>query len=1012
MYHFLATIRGLQAQTGNDILQVHITLEIWQGHLLAENFVFTPYTAAYCVSFAICIAVAFTGWSKRHVAGGLQIAWLLLAAAVWCFFGIFEVSALDREAKVLFSKLEYIGGVATPVLFLFFALKYSGREEWLRGYRAVALFVVPLATLLVVATNETHHLVWSGFSPGPQGSNLLIYEHGPWFWLVHFSYSSLCVFAGSMLLLGFILNTHRQHKQSSVLLLAGALLPWFFALAYVSGVSPFPGYDLTRVAFAFSGIFFLLAIMHLRFLDIVPVARNSVIEKMEDGVLVVDSQHRIIDVNPAASRMLDLGSTPVVGLSIQNLTELAPWLSRALEREWSVPAAYARTDKGRFIESSISFVSGSSDQVVSRIIILRDVTEQKIAWDAVYASEEKFRSLVENLSEMVFMLDESGKILYISPNIESIGGYRADELTGRPYIELVHPEDRQSQIEEFQKALAGRAEATEFRLITSHGSIIWVRTRARPVIREGKPAGIQGVLADITEKKKIEQELFQSQQHFFALFNSVSVSILIHDMETIEIVEANQRALESYGAISVEDLNRCLIRGSAPYSKENAMEWFARTIQAGPQRFEWKSINCRGEEFWEDVTLQVISLRGIHRIMATSIDITRRKLMEEAQEALRQKAEMSSRLATVGEMAAGIAHEINNPLTSVIGFSELLSREELPPEASRHIAYITEGAQRVKDIVRRMLTFARQSEMCKTRIDIHQLIDNTLELRSYVLQTANIGVVRQYGSSLPWVTVDASQIQQVLMNLIVNAEYAMKTTPEKGILTITTAFNQDLRVISITISDNGPGILEQHLKKVFNPFFTTKEPGEGTGLGLSVSRAIVLEHQGEIEVASNQGSGARFTIRLPVDSANNESNSWLSDEKFFATGEFIKGRVLVVDDESPVRELIRRHLEAEGHTVELACQHEEAFARLEDREFDLVLLDIRMPGMDGREVYRGILKRWPYLEGRVIFITGDMSDTTTHRFLHENKLPFVSKPFEKPALISRINAVLARISGS
>ena len=249
-------------------------------------------------------------------------------------------------------------------------------------------------------------------------------------------------------------------------------------------------------------------------------------------------------------------------------------------------------------------------------------------------------------------------------------------------------------------------------------------------------------------------------------------------------------------------------------------------------------------------------------------DITERKQAEKEKQELEAKAQVASRLAAVGEMAAGIAHEINNPLTGVIGFSQLLlEKQNIPEDIKDDIRVIADGSRRVADIVKRLLTFARQTKPIKTLANLNELIENTLKLRDYVLKTANIEVVTRFDPELPWSIVDPGQLQQVFLNLIVNAEQEMKKAHGKGTLTITTEKKENN--IRMSFKDDGPGITKENLGHLFEPFFTTKESGEGTGLGLSLSRSIILEHGGTMNVESEcQVTAPLSSLRYPLLNPN------------------------------------------------------------------------------------------------------------------------------------------------
>jgi signal transduction histidine kinase len=250
-------------------------------------------------------------------------------------------------------------------------------------------------------------------------------------------------------------------------------------------------------------------------------------------------------------------------------------------------------------------------------------------------------------------------------------------------------------------------------------------------------------------------------------------------------------------------------------------------------------------------------------ILRSGADITYLRRFEEERRVLEQKAQLASRLASVGELASGVAHEINNPLTGVIGYSQLLlERQDTPKDIRQDLKVINEGAQRVASIVKRLLAFARQTKPARTHVDINDLINGVLQLREYNLKANNITVTTTLDPALPITMADAGQLQQVFLNLIINAETEMKLAHNKGKLRVTTG-KVDSNIV-VAFKDNGPGIPEDNLQKIFDPFFTTREVSEGTGLGLSVCYGIIKEHNGRIWADSEPGRGATFFVELPV----------------------------------------------------------------------------------------------------------------------------------------------------
>jgi len=383
-------------------------------------------------------------------------------------------------------------------------------------------------------------------------------------------------------------------------------------------------------------------------------------------------------------------------------------------------------------------------------------------------------------------------------------------------------------------------------------------------------------------------------------------------------------------------------------------------------------------------------------------DITERKRVELEKKELEQKVQLSDRLASIGEMASGIAHEINNPLTGVIGFSQLLMEKDVPEDIRKDLEIIHDGSQRVAGIVKGLLTFARQHKSERTYSDINQLVDNTVALRAYALETSNIRAAIVLDPDLPWTMADAGQLQQVFLNIIINAEIEMKKARGKGNLIIKTEKIAD--TIRISFTDDGPGIARENLGKVFDPFFTTKEVGEGTGLGLSLSHGIIAEHNGQIYAESEPGKGATFVIEIPVvaEEEREEEMNGPADEPVKTT----VASILIVDDEPDILKFLSHLLAAEGHQVETAGNSSDALEMIKSRRYSLILSDIKLPDMSGIELYQHIKKITPSLTKRVVFITGDVTGSDTRKFLTENKAHYVTKPFDIKQLKEELNRVL------
>ena len=327
---------------------------------------------------------------------------------------------------------------------------------------------------------------------------------------------------------------------------------------------------------------------------------------------------------------------------------------------------------------------------------------------------------------------------------------------------------------------------------------------------------------------------------------------------------------------------------------------------------------------------------------------------------------------------------------------------EIPVDMEEAVQVINEGANRIAGIVDKLLTFARRQRPEREYANINSILSAVIEMRTYELRINNIEILTGLDEDLPNTMVNVGQMQQVFLNIIINAEQAIKVNQHSGEILISTT-NVD-GIIRISITDNGPGISPENLDKVFDPFFTTKAMDGGTGLGLSISYGIIKEHGGDIYANSILGKGATFTIDLPISAAPEEQEYDLPETKM--TRQILKGKILVVDDELNIRRALERLLSQEGHTVETIGNAQNALELLKNNKYDLILLDIKMPGMNGITFYRNIKNIDPSLQRKVVCITGDTISPDNKAFLRETGVSYITKPFGIDALMERVNEVI------
>ena len=351
----------------------------------------------------------------------------------------------------------------------------------------------------------------------------------------------------------------------------------------------------------------------------------------------------------------------------------------------------------------------------------------------------------------------------------------------------------------------------------------------------------------------------------------------------------------------------------------------------------------------------------------------------------------SEKLSAVGQFVAGIAHELNNPLTSVIGFSDLLLQMDLDPKHKSHLDYIAKSATRCHKIVHSLLGFARQHEPERKLIALHEVVDAVLEIVAYDMRTNNVTITREYAPGLPQILGDSHQLQQVILNILSNARQAIEAFRRDGRITLRTGATASH--VWLRIKDNGPGIQREALSRIFDPFFTTKPQGKGTGLGLSLSYGIIQEHQGSIRVESEPAEGAEFIIELPISltAPQARSNAPFNGRAGLPTGPAL--HVLAVDDEEPILHLVQAILEEDGHRVDLASSGQAALKLIKQNRYDVVISDWKMPGLNGLQMYEDLIAQDPVTAGRMLFMTGDVVNETFQDFLKKHARTCLPKPF-------------------
>lgn len=502
------------------------------------------------------------------------------------------------------------------------------------------------------------------------------------------------------------------------------------------------------------------------------------------------------------------------------------------------------------------------------------------------------------------------------------------------------------------------------------------------------------------ENSRLFKSTSDSETRYRELFDNANDMIFTLDTH-LRITSINRQGIKLLGYTHAQLIGRSLLSLCLP-DEQAAVEHqlqrqLVKAIGDGVP-FPLMLNRSNGEDMHAEVSAQLIQRNdqtvGLHCIAR---DITERRRLE-------LQLLQAEKLSAIGQLVAGVAHELNNPMTSIKGFTELLLRRtDLDEDARTDLNYINNQAERAARIVTNLLTFAREHQPQRVLVDVNKVVDDTLSLHTYHLRVDNIKVHRQLDANLPPTIADPYQLQQVFLNLIGNAHQAMAENGG-GVLTVQSERVDD--EIQIRIGDTGPGIPQHLLGRIFDPFFTTKPVGKGTGLGLSICFNILQDHGGTIWVDSVPGQGCTFQLMLPVAVGDTELMT-IDDATGVEIGPGRAYRILVVDDEDGVARVIQRLLSDLGHSIMVVASGEAALNAVAEQQFDLILSDVKMPGMNGFQLYRALQTRAPELARRFIFITGDTMSPATQTAMRQIGNPVIAKPFSSKKLERTINEFMS-----
>jgi PAS domain S-box-containing protein len=797
-----------------------------------------------------------------------------------------------------------------------------------------------------------------------------------------------------------------------------------------------------------------LALENLRLFDQIIYSQRqwvNTFDSIRDFILVHDENYRIIRVNRAFAARLNARPAEVAGRAVHDLlpyTTAEPVPCPYCERDRDTQATFAeRPDPcfgGFSIVSSYSYSEDGSRRL-GTIHIIQDTTERRLA-------EQRYKMLFDGVQEGAFISTPEGRLVDVNDAFVRMMGYSSrDEVLNLDDATCLYADPQQRVL--FRREMEDRGYVRNYpvNLRRNDGTIlIGMESSFATRAIDGSIERYQGFILDITDQKRAEDELRRRNREL-AVLNSIATvatrsfdldfilrETLTHltqmfaaDSSSVYLIGGDppvfrRRAAVGHGDDPV-DLTEFPLTPEMRNSTHDRVELLSEEqIAIMPHAFrEFASARGIQSLMWcvlwsKDQPMGIIGIssRTAHRYSAQdqqlllavgrqlALTIEKVQLYDEtarAYENLSRTQEQllqSEKMSAVGQLISGVAHELNNPLTAILGYAQLLETDSLDDRTRDFVQKIHRQAQRTHRVVQNLLSFARQRKTQKMRVDLRRVVEDTLVLRDYDLKLNNIKVEREFGADVPDVVADAYQLEQVFLNIINNAVDAMLEHARGGTVRVRTFGENGSAVVEIR--DSGPGIREP--KRIFDPFYTTKQVGKGTGLGLSICYGIVKEHAGDIRAWNHSDGGAIFQVCLPAAVRPVK----VAAERVLEPGApMLKGRVLLVDDEDSVLEFESEVLTSAGAEVTAINQGDAAIAALQHSVFDAVILDGKMPGgWSGFDIYYWLRDNRPGLDGRVVFAMSNFDDPQLHMLIEQHHVPYLIKPFEVVDLIASVRRVL------
>ena len=743
----------------------------------------------------------------------------------------------------------------------------------------------------------------------------------------------------------------------------------------------------------------------------------NVLDEIPARVSFIDRERRHAYVNREYAAFVGRPAAEILGKTVAEIygeaedARLRPLAEAALEGETVRWQGWVKSpgDADRFIERIYQPHRDEAGRVAGYFVLVRDTTERRQAEREQQRLHQGLRDAIESLPNAFVVYGPDRKVTLCNAAFAEILDASPAELEGLSPQETLRMSGRHitafdgrplESVDDWVEHVMARfdlanREPVEIELDDGRAMLLSIHPTS--------DGGHVGIRTEITALKRMQEALRESEAVARNVLGACPVPVAMTRAEDGTIVYESPASEQLFG------------RDASSPGGESATDYYVdeadRTRYLELLRehgsvdgYEVQMMKSDGTRFWASISARRLNYRGEEVLVSSTQDLTERRELEAQMARQREALYQSEKLNALGGLLAGVAHELNNPLSVVLGQAQLLQETSRDADTKSRAERIGTAAERCSRIVRTFLAMARQTAPARSEVNLNEVVASALEITGYALRSADIAVTCDCAGDLPPVWADPDQLSQVVMNLIVNAEQAMADQVAGRKLRITSEADPASETVRLTVQDSGPGIAPEVRSRIFDPFFTTKEVGVGTGIGLAVSHGIVEAHEGTLQVDSSPGQGATFTVTLP------RSHGRAVDKAAAPAREatIAPGKILIVDDEPEVSETLADIVSLDGHEVEIANSGHLALRALAHRRFDVILCDMRMPDVDGRGLYTRIKNAYPDLVERIVFVTGDALGPSIQSFLEETGLPCLEKPLAAGEVLDMVSRIMGQ----